>query len=151
MLIDTPIKSPMQVPDQERDELMRFVDDHYDQFMQMAYSHAGRDSLESAHIFAMMAAVSPVTMKAYFHHLLSVDANRELHALKTPPALVFSERGWKAGVTWGTACKSFGYEDSTIAVPVHVANSGAMIMKDQPDTLATLVADFARRSFAARR
>jgi pimeloyl-ACP methyl ester carboxylesterase len=151
MLIDAPIKSPLPVPDQERDQLMRFMDEHYDQFMQMAYSHAGRDSTENAHIYTMMAAVPPATMKSYFRHLLGVDANRDLRALKSPPALVFTDRTWKAGQTWGAISKAFGYEDSTVAVPVRVANAGMLVMKDQPDTLAALISRFARRSFAARR
>ena len=151
MLIDATIKSPMQIPEQERDGAMRFMDEHYDQFVQLISARAGRDSTENAHVYTMMAAVPPATMKAYFRHLLGVDASHDLRALKTPPALVFTDRTWKAGTSWGTASKAFGYEDSTVAVPVRIANAGMLVMKDQPDTLAALITRFARRSFAAHK
>ena len=42
-------------------------------------------------------------------------------------------------------------EDTTVAVPVRIANSGPMVMKDQPDTLATLIAALAAKGFAAKK
>jgi pimeloyl-ACP methyl ester carboxylesterase len=151
MLIDAPLKSPVPVTDQQREQLKRIMDENYDQFSQMAFSRMGRDSTESALLFALMAAVPPATVKSYFRELVSADANRELKELKVPLALAFTERSWKAGNSAGTVMRSFGMEDSTLAVPLRIANAGRLPMKDQPDTLAAWISGFAARNFAGKK
>lgn len=151
MLIDAPVKSPLPIPDQQRTQIIKFMEENYDQFSRMLFSSMGRDSAESTQLFALMAAVSPVTVKSYFRELFSVDANRELKELKVPLAVAFTERGWKAGSSPGTVMRIFGIEDSTLASPLRIANSGRLPMKDQPDTLATWISGFATRSFAAKK
>ncbi len=151
LLIDTPIKSPIPIADQDRDQLMRFMDEHFDQFSQMAFGKMGRDSAESARLYAMMAAVPPATVKAYFREMLRMDGNRGLKSLHGALGLVFTERTWKAGASWGTVARTLGYEDSTLAVPTRVTGSGPMVMKDQPDTLASIIGSLAARAFAAKR
>ncbi len=151
MLIDTPIKSPIPVSDQERDGLAKYIDENYPQFLQMAFSKMGRDSTESARLYAMMAAVPPATVKAYLRKILGADANRELKELKVPLALALTEQEWKAGASAGTAMHASGIEDTTLARPLRIANAGPQPMKDQPDTLATWISGFAARSFAGKR
>ena len=146
VLIDTQVKSPIPVPDQQREQLMRFMDDNYQAFSQMAFSRMGRDSAENARIMTMMAAVPAPTVKAYFRHLIAVDANKDAKALKRPMALVFTDRIWKKGQSWGTVSKGFGWEDSTVAVPRRITDAGYLVMKDQPDTLADLVRRFSAAS-----
>jgi len=107
MLIDTPIKSPIPVSDQERDQMAKFIDENYQQFSSMVFSKMGRDSIESARLYAMMVAVPPATVKAYLRHILGADANRDLKGLKVPLALAFSEKGWKAGASAGTVMHAF--------------------------------------------
>ena len=150
-LIDTQIKSPIPVGEQDRVQLMRFMDDNYATFTQMAFSRMGRDSVESAKLYAMMSAVPPVTVKAYIRALILVDANRAVKSLKSPPALVFTERTWKPGTSWGALAKQFGYEDSTVAVPRRIANAGFLVMKDQPDSLAAMISEFATARIGAAR
>jgi pimeloyl-[acyl-carrier protein] methyl ester esterase len=151
VLIDVPIKSPIPIADQERKYVERFMDENFDQFAKMAFSNMGRDSTESARLYAMLAAVQPVTIKAYIRELLGTDGNRGVKNLQGSLALVFTERMWKPNTSWGTIAKTYGYEDSTLVTPVRISNTGPMVMKDQPDTLAALVADFATRRFAAKK
>lgn len=150
MLIDTQVRSPFQVPDQQRDALFKFMDENYSTFVQGAFSRMGRDSSESARIYTMMAAVPPVTMKAYLRHLVVLDANRDVKALRVPLSLVFSERNWKPGTSWGTVSRAYGFEDSTLAAPVRIAGAGMLVMKDQPDSLAAVVSGFSARTLAVR-
>ena len=151
MLIDTPVKSPLPIPDQQRAQIIKFMEENYDQFSRMLFASMGRDSAESTQLFALMAAVPPATVKGYFREMFSADANRELKELKVPLALAFTERSWKAGTSAGTVMRSFGMEDSTLAAPMRIANAGRMPMKDQPDTLATWISGFAARSFAGKK
>ncbi len=151
VLIDTQVKSPIPIADQDRRDFERFMDSNYDTFSKLVFSKMGRDSVESARLYAMLAAVPPATVKAYLRDLLVVDANKQVKTLGGGAAYVFSERVWKTGSTWGTVAKAAGYEDSTAFVPTRVANSGTMVMKDQPDTLATLISNFAAARFAAKK
>jgi pimeloyl-ACP methyl ester carboxylesterase len=151
VLIDAPLKSPMQIDDQQVQQVIRFMDENYAAFSQMVFAKMGRDSAESAILFAKMAAIQPVTVKAYMRNLLRVDANRDLKSLGLPVELVFTERMWKSGTLWGAVARNMGYEDSTIAVPHRIANAGSLVMKDQPDTLAAILSDYAAARFAAKK
>ena len=128
VLIDAALKSPVPVEDQQIKQLVRFMDENYPTFSQM--------------VFAKMAAVQPVTVKSFMRNLLLADANRDLKSLGMPVELVFSERLWKSDKSWGEVAKNFGYEDTTIAVPHRVANAGMLVMKDQPDSLAAILASY---------
>jgi pimeloyl-ACP methyl ester carboxylesterase len=148
VLIDAQIKSPIPIPDQQREQLFRYMDDNYQAFSQMAFSRMGRDSTENVRIMAQMAAVPAATVKAYFHQLIGIDANKDAKALKRPMTLLFTDRIWKSGMSWGTVAKGFGWDDSTIAVPRRITNAGYFVMKDQPDTLADIVRTFAAAQWA---
>lgn len=145
VLIDAALKSPIPVEDQQVQQLVRFMDENYATFSQMAFAKMGRDSAESAILYAKMAGVEPATVKAYMRHLLRADANGDLKAVGMPVELVFSERAWRPGHLWGEVSKSLGYEDSTIAVPRRVAGSGMLMAKDQPDTLAAILSAYAAK------
>lgn len=151
VLIDTQIKSPIPVPDQQREQLMRFMDDNYQQFSQMAFSRMGRDSAESARLMTAMSAVPAVTVKAYFRELIAVDANKDLKGLKTPAKFVLSERMWKNGTSWGTIAKALGVEDSTAVTGTRLAGAGYLAMKDQPDSLADIVRTFGASHWTAKK
>jgi pimeloyl-ACP methyl ester carboxylesterase len=151
VLIDAGLKSPIPIDDQQIQGIVRFMDDNYGTFTQMAFSKMGRDSAESAIMLAKMAAVPPVTVKAFFRNLLLADGNRDLKAVPFPVELVFTERTWKSGELWSTVAKKFGYEDTTIAVPRRIAGAGILVMKDQPDTLASIVSRYAGQRFAAKK
>jgi len=142
VLIDAALKSPIPVEDQQVKQLVRFMDENYQTFSQMAFSKMGRDSAESAILYAKLSAVPPVTVKAYMRNLLLADANGDLKALGVPVELVFSDRMWKSDQTWGEAAKRFGYEDTTLAVPRRITGAGMQVAKDQPDSLAAILAAY---------
>ena len=151
VLIDTAVKLPLTMSAQERDGLLKAVDENYGQFTQMLFGKMGRDSTESARMYATLAGLAPATVKGYLRELLVADGNRNVRALRQPPELVFTERLWSTGTTWGTVAKAVGYEDSTFAKPRRIANTGALVMRDQPDTLAAIVADFAAQRIGAKK
>ena len=83
--------------------------------------------------------------------VLVVDGNRSLKALHCPAQLVFTERLWKAGQSWGAAAKSFGLDDTTACGARRIADAGMLVMRDQPDTLAAILSGFASQRLAARK
>jgi pimeloyl-ACP methyl ester carboxylesterase len=151
LLIDTHVKSPLQIQDQQREGMMRYIDENYDPFLQSAFKKMGRDSAESARLYAMMAAVPPVTVKAYIREMISMDANSDLRNLRVPLAMALTDSVWKPGRSWGACAKQLGMDDSTRVTGVHISNSGPMVMKDQPDSLAAIITAFAAKGFATKK
>lgn len=151
VLIETGLKSPLPVSDQRIKYFQEALDENYDEMMKMIYPRLGRDSLQGMTIHAMVMQVPPQTMKAYWSALLTADASSAVKALQAPYLFVGTDRLFKGGQSAGAALRSLGYED-TSAVPVRrIANAGYMVMQDQPDTLAAVIADFAARTLAAKK
>ncbi len=150
VMLDAALKSPLPIDDQMVQQVVRFMDENYTTFTQMAFSKMGRDSAESAILYAKLAAVEPATVKAYMRHLLRADATGDLKSVGLPIELVFSERSWPKDKTWGAVAKGFGYEDTTVAVPKRIANAGLLVMKEQPDSLAEILSSYATARLAAK-
>lgn len=146
LLIDTQVKSPFPIPDQQRQQMIQFIDGNYDNFLKMAFANMGRDSAESALLFTQMAQTPPATIKTYLRSLLSLDANKDAKAVQPMTRVLVSERGWREARTVGSVLQSLGYEDTVTTVPTRLGGAGYLSMKDQPDSLAAVI-----RSFAADR
>ncbi len=146
LMIDTQIKSPIPVPDQQRQQMVNFMDGSYDTFLKMAFSSMGRDSTESAMLFTSMAQTPPVTIKTYLRALLALDANKDAKAVQGISRMLVTERGWRDVRSPGVVMQSLGFDDTTGFVPRRFDGAGYLAMKDQPDTLAAII-----RSFAAER
>lgn len=143
LLIDTQIKSPIPVPDQQRQQMVTFMDGNYDAFLKMAFSNMGRDSAESAMLFTNMAQTPPASIKTYLRALLALDANKDAKAVRPVTRVLVTERGWRDVRTPGMVLQSLGYDDTTSYVPRRFDGAGYLAMKDQPDTLAALIRSFA--------
>lgn len=143
LLIDTQIKSPIPVPDQQRQQMVTFMDGNYDAFLKMAFSNMGRDSAESAMLFTNMAQTPPASIKTYLRALLALDANKDARAVQPVTRVLVTERGWRDVRTPGMVLQSLGYDDTTTYVPRRFDGAGYLAMKDQPDTLAALIRSFA--------
>jgi pimeloyl-ACP methyl ester carboxylesterase len=151
VLIETALKSPLKIDDQEIKGFLSMLDSNYDQVLKMIYGRAGRDSMQGVAIHAMAAQTPPQTMKAYIGASLTGDATSALKSLQVPYLFVATDRLFKGGKTQGTALRDLGYEDTT-SVPVRrIANAGHLVMQDQPDTLAAVIADFTVRALAAKK
>lgn len=148
VLVDASLKSPLQLDDRQIDQLVKYMDENYAAFNQMAFSRMGRDSAESAILFARMAAVRPLTVKSYMRHLLRADAGRDLKKIGVPVEVVLTERTWKGDATWADLSKTLGYRDTALVVPMRVPNAGTMVMKDQPDAFAAILSGFAEARFS---
>jgi hypothetical protein len=57
---------------------------------------------------------------------------------------------WKSGMTSGAALKRLGWEDTTAAVQ-RIPEAAYWVMKDQPDTLAAIISEFAAARIAAKK
>lgn len=151
VVIETALKSGLKVDDQEIKGFLSMLDSNYDQLLKMIFSRAGRDSMQGVTIHATAAQTPPQTIKAYIGASLTSDATSALKSLQVPFLFVATDRLLKDGKSPGTALRALGYEDTT-AVPVRrIANAGFLVMQDQPDTLAAVIADFTAQALAAKK
>ena len=151
VLIETGLKSPLPIDDQEIQYFMQQMDENYGAVLKMVFSRAGRDSAQGVTIHATAAQTPPATIKCYIGAALRADATSALKALQVPYLFVATDLLFKGGRPAGAALRALGYED-TSAVPVRrIANAGYLVMQDQPDTLAAVVASFTARSLASKR
>lgn len=146
VLIDVALKSPVPIEDQQKKMFNDFMEQNYDQFLQMTFGRMGRDSAQSVTIHAMASQVPANTMKAYFRALLDVDGTRALKDLKTPMLPVFTDRLFKDAKDWAAVGKQIGWENTAIYSPRRIAGAGVLVASEQPDTLALALSDFAKQS-----
>lgn len=151
LLVDVPIRITSEIPDQFRRQFERMLDENYDVFLRQLYSQAGRDSAESAALYAQASLVPPVTMKAYMRSMFSADATKGLQAFKGRIELVTTGRYWPADKDWPTVAKERGYPDPAAFTPTRIVSAGRFVAKDQPDSLAAAITGLIDRSLAAKK
>ncbi len=151
LLVDAGLKSPVQIPDQEQKYFLEYMDKNYDQFLTMLFKRMGRDSAQGVAIHAVASLANPVAIRGYFREILNFDGNVPLKSVKVPVEMVVTDRIWPEKATWGATAKQMGWDDSTRVSPRRITNAGYLVMQDQPDTLAGVVADFVARAMAAKK
>jgi pimeloyl-ACP methyl ester carboxylesterase len=150
VLIDVPVGLPVQVDDQQKKQLLDFMDQNYESVAKRMFSDRGRDTTQSQAIFAMISQTPPATVKAYVREGFYTDGNKDAKGLKIPIRILITSHEWKSGMTSGAALKRLGWDDTT-ATAVRVADAAYWVMKDQPDTLAAIINDFATARIAAKK
>ena len=142
MLIDVPVGIPAQIDDQQKKRFLDFLDNSYEAVTKMMFSNKGRDTTQGKAIYAIFTQTSPATVKAFIREGFYSDGNKDARALKLPVKFLATSRLWTPGLTSGALLKRMGWEDTTMAV-TRVPDAAFWVMKDQPDSLAAWIEDFA--------
>lgn len=150
LLLDVPLGIPLQIDDQQKKQFLEFMDRSYETVSKMMFSSLGRDTTQSKSIYAMFTQTPPATVKAFVREGFYSDGNKDAKAVKVPMMLVATSRVWKPEMTPGTVLKQLGWADTTAALR-RLSDSAFWAMKDQPDTLAAIIGDFAAARFAAKK
>ena len=147
VLLDVPVGIPLQIDDQQKKQFLDFMDNSYETVAKMMFSKLGRDTTQSQAIYTVFSQTSPATVKAYVREGFYSDGNKAAKGLKVPMQLVATSRVWKPDMTSGAVLKALGWEDTTATV-TRLPDSGYWAMKDQPDSLAAIINQFAAARFA---
>lgn len=150
VLVDVALVSPYQVPDQQRDDFLQFLDQNYDTFLRQTFLQMGRDSAQGVQIHAQAAQVPAATMKAYFRSILALDANQAIRKAKVPILALATERLWTANVDSLALATRQGYEGATTLTMRRVTDCGLLVASEQPDSLSAIIADFAGKVLARK-
>ncbi len=150
VLVDASLRTPIKIEDPEQIKAFnRMLDERYDDFVKMVFSHAGRDSAEGVRVRALAAQVPPVTMKSYYRTIFTSDVSGAFKGLKIPVLYVASDRLLKDS-DWPTVGKLLGFDDPASVPLRRIAGSGALLMQDEPDSLAAVLSDFSARVVAKK-
>jgi len=150
VLIDVPVGLPIPIDDQQKKQFLDFMDQNYDMVANRMFGNLGRDTTQSKAIYTAFSQTPAATVKAFIREAFYTDGNKDAKMLKIPARFVFSSRIWKQGQTSGATFKQYGWEDTTAAA-VRVPESAYWAMKDQPDTLAAIIGEFAAARIAAKK
>jgi pimeloyl-ACP methyl ester carboxylesterase len=148
VLIDTGLKFPMPIADQQKKMFLGWMDENFDGFLKQVYSKQGRDSAQGVEIHAQAALVPRENMKQYYHMMLDLDATNALVKFPRPLLYIGSELGWPANKDWAALAKERGLEGAGAIDTLRIEASAQLIMKDQPDSLAAAISAFAARVLA---
>lgn len=147
MLIDVPLGIPAQIDDQQKKRFIDFMDNSFDAVSKMMFGNKGRDTTQSKAIYAVFSQTQPATVKSFIREGFYSDGNKDARALKLPVQLLASSRLWTPELTSGALLQRMGWADTTLAVR-RVPDAAFWVMKDQPDTLAAWIGDFAAKAVA---
>jgi pimeloyl-ACP methyl ester carboxylesterase len=142
-------RSPMTIPDQQREQFLNYIDEHYDEFVKQMFQDMSRDSAQRVAVHAQASLVAPVTMKAYLRELLVLDASSAVKNLKLPMLYIGGEKNWPADQGWPEMAKKFGYDEAADISWRRIGASGHYVTLDQPDSVAVAITDFVAKSLAA--
>jgi pimeloyl-ACP methyl ester carboxylesterase len=151
IVIDAATRSPVPIPEQQQQYFLRALETNYDDIMKQMTKTQARDSAQAVELYAQVQTVPAATMKAYFKAVLNADASGAMKKLK--PAFLFVGSGplWPAGKEWATLSKELGYDGGVPVTGRRLAEGGPLIMKEQADSLATVIREFAARAIAPQK
>jgi pimeloyl-ACP methyl ester carboxylesterase len=151
VVIDGATRSTLKIPEQQQQYFFQMLDTRYDDVLKMMMMRQGRDTTQGLEIYAQAQQVPPATIKAYLRAAMNVDASGALKDMKPAFLFVGSARLWPDTTAWATVAKQLGYDEAGPIAARRIKDSAALIMKDQPDTLAAVIDEFAARAIATKK
>lgn len=150
LAIDGSTRSMMKVPEQQQRFFLQMLDTRYEDMLKMMMTRQGRDSAQGLELYAQAQQVPPATMKAYIKAAMNADASSALKGMKPSFLFVGSARMWPDTTTWAAVSKQLGYDEAGPLDARRIGNSAALIMKDQPDSLAAIIDEFTAKAIAKK-
>jgi pimeloyl-ACP methyl ester carboxylesterase len=150
VVIDAATRFPTPIPDEQQQYFFRMLDSNYDEIIKGMMMSQGRDSTQGNELYAQAQQVKPAVMKAYLRAAMNADLSPALKKLKPAFLFVGSEKLW-ADKDWPMIAKAMGYDDAAAITARRVGNSGPLIMKEQPDSLSALIAEFTAKAIAVKK
>lgn len=102
-------------------------------------------------LIAMANRVPREVLSSYFREAWNLDLRPRVAKIRAPILFVATAETWPWGESWTSARKRLGYESAGPAIGRRIDPSGHLIPLDQPDTLATAIAEFSATLGPGRR
>ena len=151
IVIDGATKSSVPIPEQQQQFFLRMLDSNYDGFLKQMMTSQARDSVQANELYSQAQGVPAVSVKAYIKAAFNADASGALKKMKPAFLFVGSGRRWPESKDWPTLAKEMGYDDPAAIHSRRLAQGGALIMKEQPDSLAAVIGEFTAQTLATKK
>jgi pimeloyl-ACP methyl ester carboxylesterase len=123
--------------------LERFLAERYPQLIRAIFEVLSQDPAESDSAVVQALRLPREVMTAYLRDSWRTDLRPRIRNMKTPIHLIMSKAAWPATQSWERARDHFGYATAGPAEGYRVLESGHLIMRDRPDSLAAILLDIA--------
>lgn len=150
VLVDVAVRSPLAANEAQLASFLDWMDEHYDEFLTLTHGSFGRDSAQNAQLLAAARATPAATIRAYLRAAMRADAARGLRAAPVPTTFVATDR-FLGGESWTAVAPRFGWEQPGMVSLRRVAGSAYLVMEEQPDSLAAIVASVAATAKSSAR
>lgn len=151
IVIDAATRSTMKIPEQQQEFFFQMLDTNYEDVLKMMLMEQGRDTTQGLELYAQAQQVPPATIKTYLRAVMNVDVSAALKGMKPAFLFVGSSKVWPDTTAWIAVAKNLGYDQAGPIATRRVRDSAALIMKDQPDSLAAIIGEFSARAIAAKK
>jgi pimeloyl-ACP methyl ester carboxylesterase len=151
IVIDAATKFPTPIPEEQQQFFLRMLDTNYDDMIKSMMMSQGRDSAQGNELYSQIQSVPAASVKAYLKAAMNADASAALKKMKPAFLFVGSGRRWPSDKDWPTLAKELGYADPAAIKARRLAEGGPLIMKEQPDSLAAVIREFAGQAIAAKK
>ncbi len=119
--------------------LERYLRDQYPSLIRVIFEGMSIDPVESDSAVAHALRLSPDVLRAYFLDSWHTDMRDRIRDLTVPIHVVATTSAWPASQSWEDARARAGYATKGPVVGHRIDGSAHLIMRDRPDTLATIV------------
>jgi pimeloyl-ACP methyl ester carboxylesterase len=149
VLVSAGLRVGAEVPDQQRQQFLRLLDERFDDFIKFQFRMMGRDSAQGVAMHAQAVRVPKAAMMPYLRELLVTSGAALTKNVKTPALVIASDRDTSVHDS-AALLKQLGYDTLPQVTLRRVAGSGHYVMADQPDTLAARIAEFTTQVIAGK-
>lgn len=151
VVIDAATRLMTQFSEPQQRFFAQMLDTNYEEILKSMMAGQGRDSAQGLELYAQAQQVPPATIKSYIKLAFNVDVTSALKDMKPAFLFVGSEKMWSDTTTWAVVSKRLGYDGAAGVTARRIGESAALIMKDQPDSLAAVIGEFTARAIATKK
>jgi len=123
--------------------LERHLKERYPNLIRVIYEVMSVNPTESDSAVEKALRVPPDVLTAYLRDAWRTDLRPRIRGLKTPVHLIATSSTWPASQPWERVKKALGYETAGPVDGIRISESGHLIMRDQPDSLAAILTKIA--------
>jgi pimeloyl-ACP methyl ester carboxylesterase len=123
--------------------LEQHLKEHYPNLIRLIYESMSVSPVESDSAIAQAMRVAPDVLSAYLRDAWRTDLRRRIRGLKTPIHVIVASSAWPASQPWERVKTVLGYETAGPVTGVRISETGHLIMRDRPDSLAAVLVGIA--------
>ncbi|MEK7347766.1 MAG: alpha/beta hydrolase [Candidatus Eisenbacteria bacterium] len=119
--------------------LERYIEERYPSLVRAIFEVMSQNPAESDSAVVQALRVPREVLSAYLRDAWRTDLRTRIRDLEIPIHVIAAEGSWPVTQPWERGRHRFGYMTAGSAEGYRVLESGHLVMRDQPDTLAAIL------------